>query len=82
MKQPDMAFNGSAYPEPQDQPAADRVEWADTVLIHPATQKLHDTGFGPLAEYGDESVRGEWRLWAIISLLCVPWAWLLVWALT
>lgn len=83
MKSPDMAFVSTACPEPQDHQAADRAEWADTVhQIHPSTQALHDTGFGPIPEMGDIPAPGEWRFWAVISLLCVPWAWFLVWAMT
>lgn len=67
MKQPDMAFTGSSFPEPQDQPATDRAE------IHPATKHLHDTGFGPLNEYGDEPVKGDWRFWLIVAALGIPW---------
>lgn len=69
MKQPDMAFTGSSFPEPQDQPATDRAE------IHPATQHLHDTGFGPIAECGDEAVPSEWRVWIVLAALCMVWVW-------
>jgi hypothetical protein len=62
---PDMAFTSSAFPEPQDQPAS----------IHPATKHLHDTGFGPLNEYGDEPVKSEWRLWLFVAALCSVWVW-------
>jgi hypothetical protein len=66
---PDMAFTSSAFPEPQDQPAS----------VHPATQHLHDTGFGPIDEYGDEPMRSEWRLWVILAGLCALWFFLMVW---
>jgi hypothetical protein len=66
---PDMAFTSSASPEPQDQPAS----------VHPSTQHLHDTGFGPIAEVGDEPMRSEWRLWVVLAGLCALWFLLMVW---
>ena len=47
--------------------------------IHPATQHLHDTGFGPISEVGDEPMRSEWRLWVILAGLCVLWTFLMYW---
>ena len=47
-------------------------------MPHPA-QKLHDTGFGPVYDLGDEPMRSEWRLWAILAVLCVLWFFLMVW---
>jgi hypothetical protein len=69
MNQPDMAFVGSNFPEPQNQPASERAE------VHPSTQHLHDTGHGPIEEMGDEPVKSEWRLWVGITLLCAVWVW-------
>ena len=47
--------------------------------IHPSTQHLHDTGFGPIAEVGDEPMRSEWRLWVVLAGLCALWFLLMVW---
>jgi hypothetical protein len=86
---PDMAFTSSAFPEPQDQPASDRFLFINctqtyedpkrVASVHPSTQHLHDTGFGPIAEVGDEPMRSEWRLWVVLAGLCALWFLLMVW---
>ena len=47
-------------------------------MPHPA-QHLHDTGFGPVYELGDVPMPSEWRLWAVLAVLCVLWFFLMVW---
>jgi hypothetical protein len=45
---------------------------------HPA-QHLHDTGFGPVYDLGDEPMPSEWRMWVLLAVLCAPWFYLLFW---
>jgi hypothetical protein len=47
-------------------------------MTHPA-QKLHDTGFGPVYDLGDEPMPSEWRMWVLLAALCAPWFALLFW---
>jgi hypothetical protein len=84
MQQPDMAFGGSQFPEPSQQPAYERCAFADDLpaSIHPSTQHLADTGFGPIAEMGDIPVKSEWRVWLILVVLLAPWAALIYWMLS
>ena len=42
------------------------------VTIQASTIALHDTGFGPIAHYGDTS-QSDRLTWAIIALCLSPW---------
>ena len=42
------------------------------VTIQASTVSLHDTGFGPIAHYGDTS-QSDRLTWAIIGLFLTPW---------
>jgi hypothetical protein len=84
MQQPDMAFTGSQFHEPSQQPSYERCAFADDLpaSIHPSTQHLADTGFGPIPEMGDMPVKSEWRLWLILGVLLAMWIALLRWVLS
>lgn len=71
---PDPEMCQSCGPEPATRPA----DWADTYqLSSPA--ELHDTGFGPLTEFGD-APESEWRTWTSLLALLTLW-FLTLWGL-
>lgn len=55
---------------PQRGYVCDDTGWPLTVQA--STSKLHDTGFGPIAEFGDEC-QSDARTWAMLGVLLVPW---------
>lgn len=58
-------------PMPQVGYVVDESGWPYTVQA--STTSLHDTGFGPIAEFGD-TCQSDARTWAMLGVLLVLWA--------